>query len=111
MNTAIVKNVACAKNGSPTLFVESKSGNVYKFNTSVPADRAPTIIAKIKAAGVINIKLWTKVREGRYVKPEPRISYDEDIVHANKMWAFESTGDIAGMLVYLEARIAQQEAS
>jgi len=72
MNTAIVKNVACAKNGSPTLFVESKSGNVYKLNASVPADRAPTIIAKIKAAGVINIKLWTKVREGRYVKPEPR---------------------------------------
>jgi hypothetical protein len=73
MNTAIVKNVACAKNGSPTLFVESKSGNVYKFNTSVPADRAPTIIAKIKAAGVINIKLWTKVREGVFVKHEPRI--------------------------------------
>jgi len=71
MYKATVKHVATGKNDSSALYCESKSGNVYKFRTAVPADRAPTIIAKIKSAKVINTKHWIKVKEGTYT-PKPR---------------------------------------
>ena len=65
MYKATVKHVATGKNDSSALYCESKSGNVYKFRTPVPADRAPTIIAKIKSAKVINTKHWIKLQEGK----------------------------------------------
>jgi hypothetical protein len=65
MYKATVKHVAMGKNEPTALYCKSKSGNVYKFRTPVPADRAPTIIAKIKSAKVINTKHWIKVKEGK----------------------------------------------
>ena len=53
------------KNEPTALYCKSKSGNVYKFRTPVPADRAATIIAKIKSAEVINTKHWIKLQEGK----------------------------------------------
>jgi len=85
MNTAIVKNVAVAKNNTPAIYCESKSGNIYKLRTPVPAERAPAIIAKIRSAKVINIKHWIKVKEGTFTpKPAkakaPRPEYKEVVV-------------------------------
>ena len=85
MNTATIKNVAPAKNGSPAIYCQSKSGNIYKFRTPVPADRAPAIIAKMKTAGVINIAHWIKLKEGTFTpKPAkaPRPEYKEVVVKA-----------------------------
>ena len=56
------------------IYCESKSGNVYALRNKVPEDDAPALIARIKAAGVINTTHWVKVREGE--KPQPRISKD-----------------------------------
>ena len=86
MYTATIKNVAVAKNGTPAIYCESKSGNIYKLRTPVPAERAPTIIAKIKAAKVINIEHWIKVKEGTFTpKPgakakAPRPEYKDVVV-------------------------------
>ena len=86
MYTATVKNVASAKNNAPAIYCESKSGNIYKLRTPVPAERAPAIIAKIKAAKVINIQHWIKVKEGTFApKPgakakAPRPEYKEVVV-------------------------------
>ena len=85
MYTATIKNVAVAKNGTPAIYCESKSGNIYKLRTPVPAERAPTIIAKIKAAKVINIQHWVKVKEGTFTpKPAktkaPRPEYKEVVI-------------------------------
>ena len=65
MYKATVKHVAMGKNEPTALYCKSKSGNVYKFRTPVPADRAATIIAKIKSAEVINTKHWIKLQEGK----------------------------------------------
>jgi hypothetical protein len=65
MYKATVKHVAMGKNEPTALYCKSKSGNVYKFRTPVPVKNAPTIIAKIKSAKVINTKHWIKLAEGK----------------------------------------------
>lgn len=50
------------------IYCKSKSGNVYALRNKVPEDDAPALIARIKAAGVINTTHWVKVREGE--KPQ-----------------------------------------
>ena len=117
MYTATIKNVAPGKADASAIYCETKSGNIYKLRTSVPAERATTVIAQIKSAKVINIQHWIKVKEGTFTpKPanarsvaakkgwETRRSNAEDIEHATKMWEFEKSGDEAGAIAYLESR-------
>ena len=40
----------------------------------MPADRAPTIIAKIESAKVINTKHWIKVKEGEFKAKPAKVS-------------------------------------
>ena len=83
MNTATIKNVAVGKRDASTIYCESKSGNIYKLRASVPAARAPTIIAQIKSSKVINIQHWIKIKEGTFIaKPAkaPRPEYKEVVV-------------------------------
>lgn len=70
MYTATIKAVASAKNGAPSIYCQSKSGNVYKLKQQVPVEQHARLIAKIKSGKVINIKHWIKVKEGEY-KPKP----------------------------------------
>jgi len=85
MYTATIKNVAPGKADASAIYCETKSGNVYKLRTSVPAERAPTVIAQIKSAKVINIKHWIKIKEGTFTpKPAktkaPRPEYKEVVI-------------------------------
>ena len=186
MYTATIKNVASAKNGAPSIYCQSKSGNIYKLKQQVPLQQHARVIAQIRSAKVINIQHWIKIKEGEFkAKPAkaqaPRPEYKEvvvknqaarikelqaqvtalknqleardewaeapsdeaieemeiqasidtankraiaakkgwetrrrnaeDIAHACKMHEFEQSGDEAGAIAYLDARIAQQVAS
>jgi hypothetical protein len=192
MYTATIKNVASAKNGAPSIYCESKSGNIYKLKQQVPLQQHARLISQIRSAKVINIQHWIKIKEGEFkAKPAkaqaPRPEYKEvvvknqaarikelqaqvtalknqlgdaeaaidnlkferdsnpvdapsmaeiaadcakirradaakkgwetrrrnaeDIAHACKMHEFEQSGDEAGAIAYLDARIAQQVAS
>jgi hypothetical protein len=110
MYTATIKNVAVAKNGTPAIYCESKSGNIYKLRTPVPAERAPTIIAKIKAAKVINIQHWIKVKEGTFTpKPgakakAPRPEYKEVVVKNQAARIKELQAQVKELKNKLEAR-------
>lgn len=70
MYTATIKAVASAKNGAPSIYCQSKSGNVYKLKQQVPVEEHARLIAQIKSGKVINIQHWIKVKEGEY-KPKP----------------------------------------
>lgn len=70
MYTATIKDVASAKNGAPSIYCQSKSGNIYKLKQQVPLQEHARLIAKIRAGKVINIQHWIKVKEGEY-KPKP----------------------------------------
>lgn len=70
MYTATIKNVASAKNGAPSIYCQSKSGNIYKLKQQVPLQEHARLIAQIRAGKVINIQHWIKVKEGEY-KPKP----------------------------------------
>ena len=85
MYTATIKNVAPGKADASAIYCETKSGNIYKLRTSVPAERATTVIAQIKSAKVINIQHWIKVKEGTFTpKPAktkaPRPEYKEVVI-------------------------------
>jgi hypothetical protein len=85
MYTATIKNVAPGKADASAIYCETKSGNIYKLRTSVPAERATTVIAQIKSAKVINIKHWIKIKEGTFTpKPAktkaPRPEYKEVVI-------------------------------
>ena len=85
MKVATIKNVAVGKRDASTIYCESKSGNIYKLRASVPAARAPTIIAQIRSAKVINIQHWIKIKEGEFkAKPTkakaPHPEYKEVVV-------------------------------
>ena len=68
MNTATVKNVSAGKVDATAIYCESKSGNIYKLKALLQAERVPTVINKIKAGGTINVKHWTKLKEGTFAK-------------------------------------------
>lgn len=109
MYTATIKNVAAAKNGAPAIYCESKSGNIYKLRTPVPAERAPQIIAKIKSAKIINIKHWIKVKEGTFTpKPAkakaPRPEYKEVVVKNQAARIKELQAQVKELKNELEAR-------
>lgn len=70
MYTATIKNVASAKNGAPSIYCQSKSGNIYKLKQQVPLQEHARLITQIRAGKVINIQHWIKVKEGEY-KPKP----------------------------------------
>ena len=70
MYTATIKNVASAKNGAPSIYCQSKSGNIYKLKQQVPLQEHARVIAQIRSAKVINIQHWIKIKEGEY-KPKP----------------------------------------
>lgn len=85
MYTATIKNVAPGKADASAIYCETKSGNIYKLRTSVPAERATTVIAQIESAKVINIKHWIKIKEGTFApKPAktkaPRPEYKEVVI-------------------------------
>lgn len=71
MSQAIPVMVAPAKSGAPTIFAKIKNGNVYTLNAKVHPKAMAGLIAKIKSAGKINLKHWTKY-EPRPAKQEPR---------------------------------------
>ena len=73
MATATVKNVSLGKKNAQQIYCMSKSGNVYALKNNAAGNKQH-LIARIKAAGVINTTHWVKVREGE--KPQPRISKD-----------------------------------
>jgi hypothetical protein len=113
MNTATIKNVAPAKNGSPAIYCQSKSGNIYKFRTPVPADRAPAIIAKMKTAGVINIAHWIKLKEGTFTpKPAkaPRPEYKEVVVKAQAARIRELQAQVFNLKAQLVDQVAGLQA-
>lgn len=78
------------------IYAKIKNGNVYKLNTPIAAEQVDWAIAQIKAAGLIQLKHWTKCGGANA----------EEIAHANKMCAFEKSGDTAGAIAYLNARTA-----
>ena len=85
MYTATIKNVASAKNGAPSIYCQSKSGNVYKLKQQVPLQQHARVIAQIRSAKVINIQHWIKIKEGEFkAKPAkaqaPRPEYKEVVV-------------------------------
>lgn len=92
MYKATVKHVAMGKNEPTALYCKSKSGNVYKFRTPVPADRAATIIAKIKSAEVINTKHWIKLQEGK-APTTPVIKAPVSLLQTAELIACESLAE------------------
>jgi hypothetical protein len=85
MYTATIKNVASAKNGAPSIYCQSKSGNIYKLKQQVPLQQHARVIAQIRSAKVINIQHWIKIKEGEFkAKPAkaqaPRPEYKEVVV-------------------------------
>ena len=85
MYTATIKNVASAKNGAPSIYCESKSGNIYKLKQQVPLQQHARLISQIRSAKVINIQHWIKIKEGEFkAKPAkaqaPRPEYKEVVV-------------------------------
>lgn len=72
MYTATIKAVASAKNGAPSIYCQSKSGNVYKLKQQVPVEEHARLIAQIKSGKVINIQHWIKVKEGEYKPSKPK---------------------------------------
>ena len=45
---------------STAIYAKIKNGNVYRLTANVPATGIKPTIAKIKQAGRINLKHWTK---------------------------------------------------
>ena len=85
MYTATIKNVASGKNGAPSIYCQSKSGNIYKLKQQVPLQRHARVIAHIRSMKVINIQHWIKIKEGEFkAKPAkaqaPRPEYKEVVV-------------------------------
>jgi len=72
MYTATIKSVKSAVNGSPFIYCESKSGNIYKLKQHVPVEQHANLIAKMKAAKVINTQHWMKIKEGEFVPRKQR---------------------------------------
>jgi len=72
MSQAIPKYVRTGKN-STGIYALIKNGNVYKLKAHVDTASIPAVIAKIKAAKVINIKHWIKVKEGAAISQAARI--------------------------------------
>lgn len=101
MSRAIPTIVRKGKTANSTsIYAQIKNGNIYKLKANVAADAISSVIAKIEQAGMIQLKHWEGVR----IKQPAYI--EEDIEHANKMWAFEKSGDTAGAIAYLESRTA-----
>ena len=77
MAKATVKNVSLGKKNAQQIYCMSKSGNVYALKNNVAGNKQH-LIARIKAAGVINTTHWVKVREGekpqRKAAPAPKQS-------------------------------------
>jgi len=85
MYTATIKNVASAKNGAPSIYCQSKSGNIYKLKQQVPLQQHARLISQIRSAKVINIQHWIKIKEGEFkAKPAkaqaPRPEYKEVVI-------------------------------
>ena len=106
MYKATVKHVAMGKNEPTALYCKSKSGNVYKFRTPVPADRAATIIAKIKSAEVINTKHWIKLQEGK-APATPVIKAPVSLLQTAELIACEALAE--ERLAELKARLDEIE--
>ena len=102
MSRAIPTIVRKGKNTS-AIYAKIKNGNVYKLNTPIAPEQVNWAIAMIKKAGKIQLKHWEAVR----IKQPARLA--EEIEHANKMCAFEKSGDKAGAIAYLNARTASSE--
>ena len=98
MSQAIPKYVRTGKN-STGIYAQIKNGNVYKLKAHVATASIPSVIAKIKQAGKIQLKHWECVRT------KPTRWEQEEIAHATKMYAFEKSGDKAGAIAYLESRL------
>lgn len=59
MSRAIPMFVRKGKN-TPSIYAQIRNGNVYKLNAPVSDAHVAKAIDKIKAAGWINLKHWTK---------------------------------------------------
>lgn len=105
MTQATPQQLAFGKTDTTKLYATIKNGNIYSLRAAVPASAGPALIAKIQAAGKINLKHWecVRIKLSRFEQ--------EDIEHASKMWEFEKSGDKAGAIAYLESRTTQQVAS
>ena len=68
MSQAIPTLIRTGKN-SNAIYAKIKNGNVYKLNANVPAAGVKPTIAKIKQAGRINLKHWTKCEPRPAHKP------------------------------------------
>lgn len=78
MYTATIKSVKSALNGSPHIYCESKSGNIYKLKQTVPVEQHANLIARIKSAKVINIQHWIKIKEGEFVpRKQKRLAHHQ----------------------------------
>lgn len=109
MYTATIKNVASAKNGAPSIYCQSKSGNIYKLKQQVPLQEHARLIAQIRAGKVINIQHWIKVKEGEY-KPKPaktkapRPEYKEVVIKRQAARIKELQAQVKELKNELEAR-------
>lgn len=69
-----------------------------------PRPEYTEVVANKQAARIRELKAQVK-------ELKAELAEQAEIAHANKMWEFEKSGDAAGAVAYLNARIAQQVAS
>ena len=69
MTQANPQQLAFGKTDTTKLYATIKNGNIYSLRAAVRAEAGPALIAKIQAAGKIDLKHWAKVT--RTVKPKP----------------------------------------
>ena len=77
MTQATPQQLAFGKTDTTKLYATIKNGNIYSLRAAVPASAGPALIAKIQAAGKINLKHWAKVT--RTVKPASRPAHQAEI--------------------------------
>ena len=78
MTQANPQQLAFGKTDTTKLYATIKNGNIYSLRAAVPASAGPALIAKIQAAGKIDLKHWAKVT--RTVKPASRPAHQAEVI-------------------------------
>ena len=78
MTQANPQQLAFGKTDTTKLYATIKNGNIYSLRAAVRAEAGPALIAKIQAAGKIDLKHWVKVT--RTVKPASRPAHQAEVI-------------------------------
>ena len=73
------KPTSIKTNKAGQIFAKIKNGNIYRLNANVNPAESASVVARIKDAGAINLKHWTKVETNKNIlqlatadrKPQP----------------------------------------